>query len=44
MNFIVTTNQKCTIDTQKPERKKDKHTTNENHQTAVEEKIEEKMN
>ena len=34
MNFMVTTNQKPTIDIQKLERKKHKHNTKENHQTT----------
>ena len=37
MNPIVTANQKPTIDIQKLERKKQKHNTKENHQTAREE-------
>ena len=37
VNAVVTTNQKPIIDTQKLERKGNKHTTNENHQTIREE-------
>ena len=37
MSPIVTTNQRHIIDTQKLERKEDKHTSNKNHQTTREE-------
>ena len=34
LNFIVTTNQKQTVDSQRPKRKELKHTTEEYHQTT----------
>ena len=37
-NPMITTNQKCTIDTQKLKGEKHKHTTKENHQTTREER------
>ena len=44
INPMITTNQKPTIDTQKPKRKEPKDTTKENHQTIREEKKKKTIN